>query len=53
MIVYKSVKDKYGNIILFDIFIDRLWVGSRRTMEQAELQTKVYDNESYIFVCLV
>ena len=28
------VLDKDGNVILFDMYIDGVWIGSRRTEEQ-------------------
>lgn len=31
-----AVKDARGHALLFDLYVNRKWVGSRRTVEQCE-----------------
>lgn len=36
MITYTPVKDAAGEISLYDIHVDGVWIGSRRTMAQCQ-----------------
>lgn len=40
-------KDGDGNIVIYDMFVDGTWIGSRRTPEQCEDDLKEYRNDSH------
>ena len=39
---FVEVKDKVGNIVLYDIFIEDKWIGSRRTLFYAQKYAEWY-----------
>ena len=40
----RAVKDKDGCALLFDLWVNGKWIGSRRTIEQCELALSYYLN---------
>lgn len=36
------VYDKNGDVLLYDMYIDDVWIGSRRILKQCEEEFKIY-----------